>query len=218
MRFFSVRRVAAGAGVAAGLVLLSSVFPLRAQESRSPQGLLVTQVAERVHMISGDGSNIAVQSGPDGVVLVDSGAGRRSTEVLAAVKALASEPIRYVINTSADAQAVGGNAVIAAAGDGLGAAGGGAAAAFGGVRTGAARLGHENVLLRMSMPAAGRPAFPEPAWPTEATSMPRTCISTARRFSSCTCRRPRPMPTRWSSSAAPTSSSPATSSIPRGSR
>jgi glyoxylase-like metal-dependent hydrolase (beta-lactamase superfamily II) len=36
-----------------------------------------------------------------------------------------------------------------------------------GVREGAARLAHENVLLRMSATTGGTSAFPEAAWPTE---------------------------------------------------
>jgi glyoxylase-like metal-dependent hydrolase (beta-lactamase superfamily II) len=118
-------------------------------------------------MISGDGGNVVVQHGPDGVVLIDSGAGRRSQDVLRVVESISREPIRFIINTSPGADFVGGNATIAAAGESLGGGGGGAAAAFGGVRTGAARLAHENVLLRMSAVTAGKPAFEEGTWPTE---------------------------------------------------
>ena len=129
--------------------------------------LSVFKVAPQVHVISGDGANITVQSGPDGVVLVDSGAGRRSADVLAAIKAISPDPIRYIINTTPDPDHVGGNAEIAPAGDALAGGGGGAGASFGGVRTGAGRLAHENVLLRMSSAGAGRQPFPEAAWPTE---------------------------------------------------
>ena len=131
-------------------------------------GLDVVQVAPHVHLIAGDGANIAVQAGPDGVVVVDSGAGRRSDDVIAAVKRLSSQPIRYILNTSAHPDHVGGNATLSATGDALGGGGGGAAAAvISGVRSGAARLAHENVLLRMSAPLGEKAPFPEAAWPTE---------------------------------------------------
>jgi glyoxylase-like metal-dependent hydrolase (beta-lactamase superfamily II) len=135
-------------------------------------GIRTYQVAPQVHMIAGDGANIAVQAGPDGVVVVDSGAGSRSEAVLAAIKAISPQPIRFVINTSADPAHVGGNAAIAAAGEALGGGaggtiGGGGASVVAGVRTGAARLGHENVLLRMSATVGDKPAFAEPLWPTE---------------------------------------------------
>ncbi len=158
--------LAGAAAVGAFATTWPASLAAQATTSSAPS-LQVTEVATRVHMISGDGGNIVVQSGPDGVVLVDSGAGRRAADVIAAVKALAPQPIRYVINTSADQEFAGGNGPVAGAGEALGAAAGGAALAFGGVRTGAARLAHENVLLRMSAPVAGRATLPEAAWPTE---------------------------------------------------
>ncbi|NOT43575.1 MAG: hypothetical protein HOP14_03095, partial [Acidobacteria bacterium] len=102
-------------------------------------------------------------------VVVDSGAGARSDEVLAIVRDLSSQPIRFVINTSANRAHVGGNAVIAAAGTVLGGRGGrgGAPAEVAGVRGGAARLAHENVLLRMSAPQGQVAPFAEGFWPTE---------------------------------------------------
>jgi cyclase len=160
------------AAVAAGVWLLASLgHPLAAQQApAAPAALRVIQVAPNVHLIAGDGGNITVQTGPDGVVLVDSGAGQRAAEVIAAVRALSTRPIRYIINTSAEAAYAGGNAEVGAAGDSLGGGGGGggAAAVFSGVRTGAARLAHENVLLRMSAPAGEKAPFAEAAWPSEA--------------------------------------------------
>jgi glyoxylase-like metal-dependent hydrolase (beta-lactamase superfamily II) len=149
------------------MLFLALVGRLHGQEAPGGAPIHTLQVAPHVYMLSGDGGNIAVQTGPDGVVVVDSGAGRRSREVLDAIAAITTAPIRYVINTSASPDHVGGNAAIAAAGDALGGGGGGAAAAFGGVRSGAARLAHENVLLRMSETTGGVPAFPEASWPTE---------------------------------------------------
>src|SRR5262245_62429767 len=66
---------------------------LIAQQPPAGSGLDVIEVAGNVHMIAGDGGNIAVQTGPDGVVVVDSGAGRRSDEVIAAIKRLSDRPI-----------------------------------------------------------------------------------------------------------------------------
>jgi cyclase len=127
----------------------------------------VIPIRDNVHLIAGDGGNITVQSGPDGIVLVDSGAGRRSDDVLAAIRTISTRPIRYVINTSAHPDYVGGNAAISAVGDALVGGGGQAAAVIAGVRSGAARLAHENVLLRMSAPTGEKATFPEAAWPTE---------------------------------------------------
>jgi cyclase len=137
--------------------------------SEPDDDLEVVHVQGHVYMIAGDGGNIAVQAGPDGVVLVDAGAGGRSEAVIAAIGRISREPIRFIFNTSAHRDHAGGNAALAAAGQELGGGGrGGGAAVVGGVRTGAARLAHEDLLLAMARPgAAGTPLFEEGAWPTE---------------------------------------------------
>lgn len=142
---------------------------IAARANAPDDGLEVVHVQGHVYMISGDGGNIAVQAGPDGVVLVDSGAGQRTEAVIAAIQQLSSEPIRFIFNTSAHRDHVGGNAALAAAGVELGGGGrGGGAAVISGVRTGAARIAHENLLLAMARPGPdGNPAYEEAAWPTE---------------------------------------------------
>ena len=142
---------------------------LFAEQAATPAVLDVIRVAPRVHMIAADGGNIAVQAGPEGTIVVDSGAGQRSKEVLAAIQQLSETPIRYILNTSANPDRVGGNQIIAVAGQALagGGGGGGNTNVVAGVRTGAGRVAHENVLLRMSGQVNGMPRFPEAAWPTE---------------------------------------------------
>jgi glyoxylase-like metal-dependent hydrolase (beta-lactamase superfamily II) len=140
-----------------------------AERAAAPDdGLEVVHVQGSVFMIAGDGGNVAVQVGPDGVVLANAGAGQRSPAVIAAVRALTAEPIRFILNTDSHADHVGGNGALAAAGRELGGGGrGGGAAVIGGVRTGAARIAHENVLLHMARPVDGKARFPEATWPTE---------------------------------------------------
>ena len=140
-----------------------------ARASAPDDGLDVVHVQGHVFMISGDGGNIAVQAGADGAVLVDSGAGVRSAAVVAAVRQLTDEPIRFIFNTNGDRDHAGGNAAVAAAGrELLGTSGRGANPAVAGVRSGAQRIAHENLLLAMAKPGAdGKPLFEEAAWPTE---------------------------------------------------
>jgi len=134
------------------------------------EGLDVVQVRPDFYMIAGAGGNIAVQIGPDGVVLVDAGSAAAADQVVAAIKRLTDQPIRYIINTSADADHVGGNEKVAKAGvslfavNNLGPGGGNTAINNGGA---ASIVGTEKVLLRMSAPTGEKSLYPSTAWPTE---------------------------------------------------
>ena len=136
----------------------------------------VLRVRPNFYMIAGAGGNIGVQIGDDGVVLVDAGSEQTTAVVLAEIKKLTNLPIRYIINTSADADHVGGNAKLARAGhtifplavndrgeiDKLMTNGGAASI-----------LASEKVLLRMSAPTGKVAAYSSDAWPTESFSQPR---------------------------------------------
>jgi cyclase len=132
--------------------------------------LEVLQLRPNFYMIAGAGGNIGVQIGDDGVVVVDSGSASSSDAVLAAIKKLTAKPIRYLINTSADPDHVGGNAPLAKAGQTLFTQGGGAGLASDFLGGGASILSAEPVLARLSRPGS---SFPVAAWPTETFDQPR---------------------------------------------
>jgi cyclase len=141
----------------------------RASAQRAPVSEIeVVQLRENFYVIGGAGGNIVVQIGPEGVILVDSGSTARADEVLAEIRRLTPLPIRYIINTSMDADHVGGNEMLSKAGlsilPGAVAAGAGLGddvlANFGY----ASVLAHENVLTRMS---AAEPPIPSVLWPTK---------------------------------------------------
>ena len=159
MRSTGERKVESGKRcrtVAAFLSLaLCGAFSVRAAE-REGGGLDVVKVRSNFYMIAGAGGNIGVQLGSDGVMLVNSGNGSSSAEVLAAISKLTDLKIRYIINTDAGAEFVGGNAALAKAG--LGVLNG---------QNQAAILAHDSVLQRMSARNAN-PSYPGDAWPTEA--------------------------------------------------
>ena len=79
-------------------------------------GLDVVQIRPNFHVIAGAGGNIVMQTGPEGVILVDSGSTAMADKVLAAIRRVTDLPIRYIINTSIDAEHVGGNDRLARAG------------------------------------------------------------------------------------------------------
>jgi cyclase len=133
-----------------------------------PSELEVVQLRENFYVIGGAGGNIVMQTGPEGVILVDSGSTPMADEVLAAIAKVTPLPIRYIINTSMDADHVGGNEVLSKAGlsilPGAVAAGAGLGddvlSNFGY----ASVMAHENVLTRMS---STDPAIPSVFWPTK---------------------------------------------------
>ena len=74
-------------------------------------------------------------------------------------------PLRYIVNTSAAAEHVGGNEKIAATG--FFPRGGGFGGAVASIGRSARIVAHENVLNRMSAPAGKQPARPRRRWPTD---------------------------------------------------
>src|SRR5262245_55656573 len=158
-------------GFAAWLVALAiwlNVDParldLQARQNRQPaaaeDSLEVLQLRPNFFMIAGAGANIGVQIGEDGAVVVDAGLAARSEAVVAAIKKLTRRPIRYIIDTNADADHVSGNEALSKAGQTLFTAPGsiGVTGNFlGGV---ASILAADKVLERMSAPVGRTAPFP----------------------------------------------------------
>jgi glyoxylase-like metal-dependent hydrolase (beta-lactamase superfamily II) len=113
--------------------------------SSTKAGLETLQIRPNVHVIFGAGANVIVHAGEDGLVLVDSGSTDKAPALLEAIKAISSQPIRVIINTGADLDHVGGNAILGGAGVGL------TPDPFS-AGSHATVLAHENVLLRLSAP------------------------------------------------------------------
>jgi glyoxylase-like metal-dependent hydrolase (beta-lactamase superfamily II) len=124
---------------AAGLAMLPAGAPQAAIESFHVQG--------NVYLLVGASSNIAVQIGEDGILVVDPGGRETSDEVLAAIRELSDRPIRWIINTHEHVDHTGANEALSAAGMTVNG-------------NPAAIVAHENVLARMA--AADRPV---PEWP-----------------------------------------------------
>jgi glyoxylase-like metal-dependent hydrolase (beta-lactamase superfamily II) len=111
-------------------------------------------------MIVGAGANITAQIGTDGVLLVDSGSGDKSEQVIAAVRNITDRPIRWIINTHAHADHVGGNGTIAKAGESVPQLTIGVGRLFRDADASAGIVAHENVLKRMSTGATTNENLP----------------------------------------------------------
>jgi len=110
-------------------------------------------------LASAGSGNVTVHVGSDGVLLVDSGIDRSAPQLVAAVQKLSTGRVRYIINTHAHPDHVGGNPAFAR---------------LAGVDPADAIkiIGHQNVLNRLTHPAAGQPRFPEEGLPYDEYATP----------------------------------------------
>jgi glyoxylase-like metal-dependent hydrolase (beta-lactamase superfamily II) len=119
----------------------------------TPPAIHVEPVQKNIYLLASAGSgNITVQVGSEGVLMVDSGIDRSAPQVLAAIQKLSTGRVRYIINTHAHPDHVGGN---------------GAFGKLAGPDPADALkiVGQQNVLNRLTHPAAGQPRFPEEGLP-----------------------------------------------------
>jgi glyoxylase-like metal-dependent hydrolase (beta-lactamase superfamily II) len=155
----------------AWLVAIAVLLAVGVAAQAQTGDLDVVQLRPNFYVIGGAGGNVVVQLGPEGVILVDSGSTERADQVLAAIRRLTDLPIRYIINTSMDADHTGGNEKLARAGlsilPGAVVAGAGldddVVSNFGR----ASVLAHENVLGRMSAPTGRQSPVASGLWPTK---------------------------------------------------
>ena len=144
----------------------------------------VLPIRGNIYALFGAGNNIVISVGADGVLLVDAGRATMTDKLLDAIRRVQREwtirneprpagfgaegrssvadrhvtappkPIRYIVNTSADPDAVGGNEKLRNAGRTF--TGGNVADDIRDSGEGAAILAHENVLMRLTQ-GRGRP-------------------------------------------------------------
>lgn len=134
-----------------------------------PADIETLKIQGNVWLLTGDGANILVQTGEQGVLLVDSGRADLSEKMIAAVEQLSKQSIRWVLNTGPGAEHVGGNQAVANIN--------GSSRHIELVNTPFSQavqnveiVAAQAVLDRMGAPEGKRPAFPSEAWPTETFS------------------------------------------------
>lgn len=116
-----VRAVHAGGALALGL-LVAAVAGAQAtatetqgnrtaatSEGAARAELRTVTVRPGIAVITTPSGNVTVWSGPDGVVLVDSGGAGQSADLLAAVARVSAAPLRFVVNTHGHADHMGSN-------------------------------------------------------------------------------------------------------------
>ncbi len=127
------------------LVVLPTL-PAVAQQDFSAVEIGAEKVADGIYMLTGSGGNMGLSVGEDGAYLIDDQYAPLTGKILAAVKELTPDPVRFVINTHWHGDHTGGN-------ENMGEAG-------------ALLVAHENVRRRMAagtfMEAFDRKVEPAP--------------------------------------------------------
>jgi cyclase len=128
------------------LAILGAV-PAAAQGDFSAVEIKAEKVADGLYALTGRGGNLGLSVGEDGAYLIDDQYAPLTGKILAAVKELTPEPVRFVVNTHYHGDHTGGN-------ENMGEAG-------------ALLVAHENVRRRMAagtfMKAFNRQVEPAPA-------------------------------------------------------
>jgi cyclase len=114
---------------------------------------VVRRVAGNVYVIAGAGGNIAVQAGPDGVMLVDNNFAVFHSRIMAAIRRISDKPVRIVFNTHSHLDHNQNNANVA--------------------QQGAVVFAHPNTRLAL-MRQAGPAAVPPEGLPMATSSEPLT--------------------------------------------
>jgi glyoxylase-like metal-dependent hydrolase (beta-lactamase superfamily II) len=126
----------------------------------------VWPVQGNVYMLLGDGANMAVQIGPQGAFVVDSGAGKLTDQAIAAIAKLTPRRIQFLVNTSVHADHTGGNVKFHAAGQDPSLFGSFFSNGRPEAGTTATLIAHQNVQNRM-IAARGAGQIPVEGWPTD---------------------------------------------------
>ena len=117
--------------IALGLAIACLATPALAQDQDfSAVQIETQQLADGLYMLTGSGGNIALSTGPDGSVLVDTQFAPLNAKILAAVRAAGGGDVKYVINTHWHFDHTGGTEPLG--------------------KGGAVIIAHDNVLARMS--------------------------------------------------------------------
>src|SRR3954451_3292002 len=106
-----------------------------------------TDLGNNTYMLEGQGGNITVAVGSDGIIMVDSQFAPLSDKIKAAIKAMSPLPVKYLINTHFHGDHTGGNANFA--------------------KDGATVVAHDNIRVRLAAGTVsaltGQPVAPVPA-------------------------------------------------------
>jgi glyoxylase-like metal-dependent hydrolase (beta-lactamase superfamily II) len=119
---------------------MQATMMLPANDSEMVGPVSMLQVRPDIEMLTVDGVNLVVETGPEATLVVDTGPASACSAVVAAVQHIAKSPIRYIVDTSGDPDEIGCNQQVSAVGH---------AFARGTLGFSAPVIAHQNVVLQM---------------------------------------------------------------------
>jgi cyclase len=96
--------------VSAVIVFLIGAWIAYTQQGNQPAKLTLNKVKDDLYEIEGDGGNVAVYITGEGVILVDDKFDQDHDQIMAHVKSVTDQPIKYIFSTHYHADHSGGNA------------------------------------------------------------------------------------------------------------
>ena len=98
------------ARISAGVLFLLLAWVAYTQNQVQPPQLKLNKVHDDLYEIEGDGGNVAVLVTNEGIILVDDKFEQDHDAILAQIKTVSQQPVKYVINTHYHQDHSGGNA------------------------------------------------------------------------------------------------------------
>jgi glyoxylase-like metal-dependent hydrolase (beta-lactamase superfamily II) len=96
------------------LVLIPSIAC--AQRGGGDVQVVTTQLDDNLYYLQGQGGQIGVLAGPDGILMVDTQFPQLTAQIVAAIREISGEPIKFALNTHEHGDHSGGNSNLAALG------------------------------------------------------------------------------------------------------
>jgi glyoxylase-like metal-dependent hydrolase (beta-lactamase superfamily II) len=104
-----IRKVSAIAVLAVPLALLGAGAAQAQQVDYSKVEIKTTKLADNFYALEGQGGTISVLTGPDGVLMVDAQFAPLTDKLVAAIRKVSDQPIRFLVNTHLHGDHTGGN-------------------------------------------------------------------------------------------------------------
>jgi cyclase len=98
------------ARVCAGILFMLLAWVAYTQNQGKPPQLTINKVHDDLYEIVGDGGNVAVLVTNEGIILVDDKFEQDHDAILARIKTISQQPVKYIINTHYHQDHSGGNA------------------------------------------------------------------------------------------------------------